>query len=406
MNIKMVGIDFEKSTLEQREIFSFTKTQVAHAMRSALTLFGLGGCVILSTCNRTEIWVETEQNEQINPATILCVLKQEPPELYADLFIARDGDDAVRHLFETACGLKSQIFGEDQILAQIKTAIECARTEDTAGERLEKLFQLAVTSAKKVKTQVCFTSGSASVASETVSKLKSMRTELFGTTCLVIGNGDMGHRIAEQLAICGADVTVTLRQYKHGISLVPQNCKAIHYDERLQGIENAEIIISATSSPHHTIRYEDVIKSAAIADAAKIYVDLAVPRDIDPRIAELKNSVLLTIDNIECSVRDSEKAHIVFQAMEIIRRYIREFYKSENDRGSLPIIRKLADDFSLRLSKKLADSIKSMGLEQNQTDAIKKLIVQLAENDAKNLLFSFRDWMEDEENHKYFGSVN
>ena len=140
--------------------------------------------------------------------------------------MGRRGEEAVRYLFELSCGLHSKVFGEDQIITQVKDALALARQAGAADTVLEKLFQGAVTAAKKVKTQLHLTAVSRSVAQKAADLLTERLGPLEGVPCLVIGNGEMGQLMARELVARGADVTMTLRQYKRGDVLIPPGARS------------------------------------------------------------------------------------------------------------------------------------------------------------------------------------
>lgn len=154
MDISMTGIDFQKAGISNRELFSFTKSSAIQAVQKALVLSGADGCILLSTCNRTELWLSG--SPALSPYLTLCRLKGIQPERYASLFVHRFSNQAIRHLFELSCGLKSQIFGEDQIITQVKQALFLSREAGCTGTVLEKLFQYAITASKRVKSEVFF----------------------------------------------------------------------------------------------------------------------------------------------------------------------------------------------------------------------------------------------------------
>ena len=146
MNVKMAGMEYALAPLEWREMFAFSAHACAAAMRYIKEKFSLS-CVLLSTCNRTELWISYgEGMEEVpSPLELLCQLKQAVPVKVQEFIIEREGEEAVRHLLSLACGMKSKIFGEDQILSQVKSALFLAREQETADTVLEKLFQTAVT---------------------------------------------------------------------------------------------------------------------------------------------------------------------------------------------------------------------------------------------------------------------
>ena len=140
----------------------------------------------------------------------------------------------MEHLFYLTSGLKSQILAEDQIITQVKDALALSREAYCTDNVLEVLFRMAVTAAKKVKTQVSFSRANSSVIHQAIERLEDQGFSLQGKTCMVIGNGEMGKVTALALKEAGADVTVTVRQYRSGIVTIPQGCDRINYGERLE----------------------------------------------------------------------------------------------------------------------------------------------------------------------------
>lgn len=395
MGIQMAGIDCGRAELAQREAFAFTKSQTAQAVHTVRELEGVEGCVIVSTCNRTELWLYADSDHPSDPAGLLCRLKGLPEIRFADRIVERSGREAVRHLFETACGLRSRIWGEDQIITQIRDAAGLSIAEGTCGKVLAKLFQTAVTSAKKIKTQVRFASGNASVAAAAVAKCLEMGGDITGRRCLVIGSGAMGRLAAREFAANGAHVSMTLRQYKYGVSAVAENCRSIPYDDRIAEIGAADIIVSATSSPHYTLRRDPVEHACTAHPKSRILIDLAVPRDIEPRIAELPSCLLLTIDDIPCRERAEERAAVEARCHEIINHYIAEFEKYRMAWSTLPQIERLSEEFRLLLGTELEKALAQTNIPPEERDRIVPVVQRLAGEKAGKMLFAFRDWMEE-----------
>ncbi len=166
MNIKTTCIDYTKASVEEREAFSLVPSKIQELEQFILQTYQLDGCIILSTCNRTELWISAPEAvlSSLSPTAILCDALQVPIEQYLSFFIERSGKDAVSYLLELTCGLHSQIFGEDQILSQVKDALSTARINGTTNTVLEVLFRTAITAAKEVKTKVRLTTADHTVA--------------------------------------------------------------------------------------------------------------------------------------------------------------------------------------------------------------------------------------------------
>jgi len=320
----MVGIDFNKASLKERELFAFSISQLQNSLKNIHSRGIVSGCVIISTCNRTELWVSQPKENESCLTDIICNEKGVLKSQFEKLFITRENEEAIQHLFETACGMRSQILGEDQILSQIKSSIQSAREAGTADELLEKLFQSAITSAKKIKSSVRITTADASVAHAALIKSKEFFKDFSKVKCLIIGNGEMGRLAAKLFLKNGVAVSITLRNHKNGKNIVPCGCKTLDYDKRTEKLCEFDIIISATISPHLTIKKDDISFIDSL-NKKMLFIDLAVPRDIDEGIRGYKNAVLIDMDSIgiELSVDES----VLERVNRIINQQKADFYK-------------------------------------------------------------------------------
>lgn len=249
MSISMIGIDYSRAAVDIRAQFSFTKKNAVAAMEHLKEEPGIAGCIILSTCNRMEIWASTTEDWQGSLYEFLCREKGKEPAEYAQYFAERTEEEAVEHLFYLTSGLKSQILAEDQIITQVKDALSLSREAYCTDNVLEVLFRMAVTAAKKVKTKVIFSRGNSSVIHQAIHCLEEKGFSLFGKTCMVIGNGEMGKVAALALREAGAEVTVTVRQYRSGIVNIPKGCERINYGDRGEFLPQCDLVVSATASP-------------------------------------------------------------------------------------------------------------------------------------------------------------
>ena len=279
MSVIMVGIDHNKADLDIRSVFSFTKKKTDQAYLYFKNINGISGSVIMSTCNRMELWLSVSEDVSVSPLKILCDFLNVSVEKYLPYFIERREKDAVNHLFRLASGLESKIIGEDQVLTQVGEALQAARAAYATDNTLEVLFRLAVTAGKRVKTETLFSTADRSVIHTALNMLLKEGFNVSGKKCLVIGNGMMGKLSAQTLLEKGADVTVTIRQYKSGIVDIPSDCKRINYSERYEILPQCDLVVSATSSPNFTICKAELDK---LEISRKIvFLDLAVPRDIE-----------------------------------------------------------------------------------------------------------------------------
>ena len=295
MRLIMTGLDHRRAEIGVREMFALTKDRTGKVLTAIKDRGGARGCVIISTCNRTELYASVPDGDVFDPTKALCGELGRNHEDYSGYFTERENERAFEHLCRVAAGLDSRIVGEDQIITQVREALELSRGHNCANPYIETMFNLAIQAAKAIKTNVILKSfGTDSVAHKTVEKLKTICAPA-GLNAVVIGNGQMGRLVAELLIREKAKVTVTVREYKRGIVKVPDHAYSTGYSERYKAIEQADIVISVTASPHYTIFYEDINK---LTRFPAVIVDLAVPRDVDPGIADLPGVTLLTIDDI------------------------------------------------------------------------------------------------------------
>ena len=281
MNLVMSGLDCHRASLDLREKLAFSKQELLGMLDWLRQQPGVEGCVLLSTCNRTELYLSGETE---TPWRLLCRGAQVPEDELEPYFTTRTGADAARHLIEVACGLHSQILGEDQIITQVRTAMELALEAKTTDPALAALFRRAVTAGKRARTEVHVARGVPSMGTRCREILLRELGTLDGKKILVIGNGQMGRLAAELLQQAGAQVQVTLRTYRHGETVVPAGCGTVAYDERFAALEGMDALVSATASPHYTLTRAQL---DAVKQPPRVAVDLAVPRDIDPACADL-----------------------------------------------------------------------------------------------------------------------
>ena len=387
----MAGIDSSRAPVGVRERFAMTASAASEAAARACREFGAKGCVLLSTCNRTELWLSGRAS--LEPYELLCALRGAEPGAHRDCFVRREGLEAAEHLFQLACGMKSQVFGEDQILTQVGTALSLAREAGAADAVLETLFRSAVTSAKKVKTAVRLTEADQSVAVRMEAFLKGVMGPLAGTPCLVIGNGEMGRLAARRLVEAGCRVSMTVRRYRHGEVSLPDGVEAVSYEERLSLLPRVRLVVSATASPHYTLRAAEV---GPALSGPKVFCDLAVPRDIDPAIASLPGARVYDTDGI-CGVADARRDEAaLMRAREILADGLAEFARWYGFRAVVPAAREtgelVARDFMGRVEK----TVRGLGLSGEAEEELLGRLRASAEKTVDRLLFGLRETLPSE----------
>lgn len=396
MSISMVGIDYNKASVDIRAQFSFTKKNAAVAMEKLKEAPGILGCIILSTCNRMEIWASTQEEWEGSLFDFLCEEKGKNPEEFRRYFVERKEEEAIEHLFYLTSGLKSQILAEDQIIAQVKDALSMARDVYCTDNVLEVLFRMAVTAAKRVKTEVVFSRGNSSVIHQAIQKLRETGYSLDGSNCMVIGNGEMGKVAALALAEAGAHVTVTVRQYRSGIVSIPKGCDRINYGERMEFFPSCDLIVSATASPNFTLTKE-LVQQAATGKKQQILIDLAVPRDIEPSVNEIEGITLYDIDSFKIDTNSLELQESMQKAAAILREQMEDFYCWYDGRSLIPRIQDIQAEAVQDLNLRILKILRKTPMEDEDRENLLNAIDVAAGKVVSKMMFGLRDTLEKEE---------
>lgn len=389
MKIRMAGVEHSRAALEYREIFAFTKAAGAAGIEELKARYPEAGVVLLATCNRTELWIHSEEELPLTPFEMLCGLKGVQPEAFGEIALKLEGQEAARHLLRLACGMESRIFGEDQIITQVKEALALARERQTVNCVLDRLFQTAVTAAKRVKSEVRLSGGNTSVMERALQVIDEQWPSIEGRRCLVIGNGEMGRLAATRLLEEGCQVCMTIRQYRHGDVAIPFGCRVVPYDGRVAELGQADIVISATASPHHTLHFEQA--APELSDGReRFFIDLAVPRDISARLGTLPGIRLYDIDSLGAADSTLRKEQI--QAAEaILSQYEEEFGRWYHFRGWAPVVDAIGRRTALDVGGRLRKPVKQLGLEDKRKEALEEAIRTASFKSVTRLLYALRD---------------
>ena len=385
----MIGIDHNMAPVDVRARFAFTKKNAGEAMEIIRQKPGIEGCVILSTCNRLELWASVEEGEEVSLYDYLCELKEIKDDTWKEYFIVRQDREAVEHLFCLTSGLKSQILGEDQILTQVKDALALSREHFAADSVMEVLFRMAVTAGKKIKTEVPFAHGNPSVIHQAVKLLEEQGCMMRGKTCMVIGNGEMGKVAAQTLREAGADVTVTIRQYRSGVVNIPLGCKRINYGERMEYLPKCDLVVSATASPNFTLR-EELFETLEL-EKPLILIDLAVPRDIEPEIGNMEGVVLYDMDSFRMAQPPKEMQENLEAAGVIVQEQMEEFFQWLDGRDIIPRIQDIKEEAVHDLNLRIAKILKNTPMEESDRDKLVKAVDAAAGKVVNKLIFGLRD---------------
>lgn len=389
MSISMIGIDHNRAPVDIRALFAFTRKNAGEAMEEIQKEDGILGCILLSTCSRMELWVSVPEDWEGCLYEQLCRLKGIREEKYRTYFTERSGKEAVEHLFYLTSGLKSQILGEDQILTQVKDALSLAREHFTTDGVLEVLFRMAVTAGKKIKTEVPFSHGNPSVIHQAIEFLRERGIAMENKVCMVIGNGEMGKIAAQTLREAGADVTVTVRQYRSGVVNIPLGCKRINYGERMEYLPQCDLVVSATASPNYTLK-EELFQEQTL-NKPVVMIDLAVPRDIDPKLADNEWITLYDMDSFKVENHSAYMAENLEQAGAIVQKQMDEFYDWYNGRTVIPRIQEIKEEAVQDLNLRIGKILRNTPMEEGDREKLQEAISVSAGKVVNKMIFGLRD---------------
>lgn len=314
-----ISVNYKNSDVNIRKKLAFSESVQKDFLAEFITDENVSECLIVCTCNRTELYFcGNEQSVSIaeNLFSRYCGIDCDLLKKHLYLFYA---DKAVCHLFRVASGIESMVIGEDEILGQIKLAYTSAKDMGMTGYELNMTFQSAMACAKKIKTQTALSKTSVSTATLAGNEIAHFKDRV---NVLVIGaTGKIGTTLVKNL-LSYKNVTVTATSRKHKAQTV-QNRQSIaiaDYADRYSYIDSADCVVSATASPHYTITYYD-LKQSIKTDKPRLFIDLAVPPDIDSTVEQIKDLQLIGIDYFEKLAKGNNELKLdsVESAKEIIR---------------------------------------------------------------------------------------
>ena len=331
MNLIVVGTNHKYSQIEIREKLFFSKKRLKEALRILSGFGGINAAVILSTCNRVELYidaVDADRGVNILKDFLSDYHQQElfkiEPYLYTYI-----GKEAIRHLFCVASGLDSQILGESQISEQVRFAYEEAKETGTTNEFLTRTFTKAINTAILVRNSTEISKGNVSIASIAIELIKDKFVSLKSKKILIIGIGRISELVMKELRQENIEVTfIANRNYEKAAGLAKQiNARVVRFDELKERLKDTDIIISATSSPHLILKKVDLIE----IKKPLLIIDLAVPRDVDPQVKYIKGVSLFCLDDFDLII-DNNLQNIrqnIPEAEEIINKEVENLCLAE-----------------------------------------------------------------------------
>ena len=309
MPFVVIGLSHHTSPVTVRERFAFSEAIIPPTIESLRRSGVADEAVILSTCNRVEIYafVPPGSAEALSRLQNFLTTNRGYDEALNGEIYTLSEPQSVEHLFKVACGLDSMVLGETEIFGQLKKAYDLALQHKHTGGRLNKAFQRAFNIAKQIRTQTNIQRGSTSVGSVAVELAEKIFSELHERQVMVIGAGDTSEKTARALLSRGAQsVIVSNRSHERAVALAAElGGRAVHFEDWAGEFDKVDIVISSTSAPHYVLdraRLEPLMKLRR--NRPLLLIDIAVPRDIDPEVNLLENVYLYNIDDLQAIAAD------------------------------------------------------------------------------------------------------
>jgi glutamyl-tRNA reductase len=398
MHIAVVGLNHRSAPVAVRERLAVAAGALSDVLWRFRRRPGVNECVLVSTCNRTEAYAAVEDSASRHMAEELARLGDIPPQELRNHLYSHLDETAVRHLLRVASGVDSMILGEPQVLGQVRAAYESALASGTTGAVLNRLFHTALETGKRVQTETEINRGAFSVGSAAVELARSIFGSLEGRRVLLLGAGKMSEIVARRLREEGAaGVIIANRTHERARAIAEQiGGRAVRYEDFETEMTVADIVIASTGAPHFIVRREQFERIMAARRMRPMFlIDIAVPRDIDPSIAEIDCAFLYDIDDLNGIVsRTAEgRQQAVEHAERIIEEHVREFMDWQRSLAAAPVIRglqgrlrRIAEEELERYSRRLSS------LDERQQALVRELAHSLVNKITHHPITHIKDY--------------
>ncbi|NOZ69045.1 MAG: glutamyl-tRNA reductase [Deferribacteres bacterium] len=385
MNILVIGLNHKTAALDVREKVAFDGARLDEAMNMLKNSGAVKENIILSTCNRVEIYavvndigsgVESIKN-------FLSSFHNVPLEFLDKSLYVYTGADAVRHLYRVASSLDSMVVGEPQILGQLKDAFEAALRNRSTGVLLNKLMRKAVSTAKRIRTETKIAESAVSISFAAVELAKKIFDDLSSKSFMLIGAGEMAELAARHLITNGVKkVFVTNRTAARAEELAAEfHGKAVPFEDFIRELLHTDIIICSTGAPHYILKKEQLQRIMKERRQKPVFIiDISVPRNIDPRINDLDNVYLYDIDNLQGIIETNlnERAKEAEKAEKIVDEEIDSFLKWKESLSAAPTIVALRNKAEEIRKAELEKVLRKLGpMEEDRIKSIEYLTVSI-----------------------------
>ena len=374
MALIVVGVSHTTAPIEVREKLAFRPWEALQALARLREGRLIREGVVLSTCNRTEIYAVEESNAAA--AHISGLLSDRLGNDVAEFEYVRRDRDATAHLFAVAAGLDSMILGEAQIQGQVKSAWEECRAE--SGPILNRMFQSALLAASRAREETGIGRGAASVSSAAVQLAKKIFGGLSGRRAMVLGAGDVAELALECLLSEGVRVAIVAnRTHERAHSLAERHgATAMHYDQCWESLSDVDVLICSTASPHPVVTVDRIHGSLeARGDRPLCILDIALPRDVDAAVGELDNVYLYDLDDLRAAAAANleRREEDVPAARAVVMDEAQKYWDWVAGLAAVPVVREFREEMDRLRAAELAAAFRRLGpLSPEQAEAIEQ----------------------------------
>ncbi|MFH1350140.1 MAG: glutamyl-tRNA reductase [Pseudomonadota bacterium] len=387
IKIVNIGMNHETAPVELRECLAKEEGNTITALNAMRELQCIKEGLFLSTCNRVEALYTTEDPEEARKSIIslMVSLSGRPADHFISSIYNHEDSDAVRHMFRVASSLDSMVMGEPQILGQIKEAYYEATREKTSGVILNRLMHRAFHVAKRVRTETGVADSAVSISYAAVELAKKIFHDLTGRKVLLIGAGEMAELAARHLFNQGVNaITVANRTFHRAVEVAEAfNGTPVSFDEIDTQLLEVDIVITSTASPEYVIRHDQVKGSLRKRRNRPLFlIDIAVPRDVEPRVNDLGNVYVYDIDDLRgvTEINMAQRKQEALKAERIVEEEVIKFEKWLKTLEVVPTIISLKEKAEAVRRAEMKKSIVTLGhLTPDQIKAIETLTLSIAE---------------------------
>jgi len=377
VNLLVIGLNHKTADVEVREKVAFAGEKLEPAVSGLLALDGIDEAIVLSTCNRVEIYLNVHDTKKAEESVkdFIASFHNIRRDLLDPALVVRPGREGIRHIFRVASSLDSMVLGEPQILGQLKDAYEFALEHKATGTLLNRLTKKAISVAKRVRTETKIAENAVSISFAAVELAKKIFGDLGGKSAMLLGAGEMAELAAKHLINVGVDrMVVANRTLERAQELAREfNGSAIPFGEFPDELVRTDIVLCSTGAPEYVVTHDHVKEALKERRNKPLFlIDISVPRNLDPEINELDNAYLYDIDDLQGVVETNvaERRAEAERAERIVEEEIETFTRWIASLDAVPTVIALRERAEAVRDEELAKAFRRLGNVDPKTEKI------------------------------------